>query len=104
MIPLRRMSLLDYGCGCGRILRHWRESDTRVIAGADYNPYFVDFLRKTLPFAELKLSTAEAQLRSKNGRLSLFTLFRCSHTSIRPTKTSLCPRSLMFCTPKAFFS
>lgn len=69
--PNRADSLLDYGCGCGRILRHWQAADTRFIAGTDYNPFFVDFLRKTLPFAQVKLSTPETPVPFEDGSFEL---------------------------------
>jgi SAM-dependent methyltransferase len=43
-------AILDFGCGCGRVLRHWKDLPARL-AGADYNPYLVEWCRKTLPFA-----------------------------------------------------
>ena len=46
-------ALLDWGCGCGRILRHWSGlTDTRV-CGCDINPKMVDWCNTNLPFAEV---------------------------------------------------
>jgi SAM-dependent methyltransferase len=46
-------SLLDWGCGCGRILRHWSSlTDTRI-AGCDINPNMVDWCKANLPFANV---------------------------------------------------
>jgi SAM-dependent methyltransferase len=47
-------TILDYGCGCGRVLRQWKTLDADFIAGSDYNPYFVEFLTRTLPFADVR--------------------------------------------------
>ena len=44
-------AILDYGCGCGRIIRHWKGLGTVRVIGADYNPYLVNWCRVHLPFA-----------------------------------------------------
>jgi SAM-dependent methyltransferase len=44
-------SILDFGCGCARVLRHWKDVDGEV-RGADYNPYMVDWCRGNLAFAK----------------------------------------------------
>ena len=46
--------ILDFGCGCGRVVRHWKQLDGVRIVGADYNPYLVDWCRVHLPFAEFQ--------------------------------------------------
>lgn len=46
--------VLDFGCGCGRVLRHWKErSDKHEIYGTDYNPDLVKWARRTVPFAQI---------------------------------------------------
>jgi SAM-dependent methyltransferase len=54
---VRRLgALLDFGCGCGRVLRHWAKlPDTRV-HGSDFNPYMIDWCRGALPFAAFTLN------------------------------------------------
>jgi SAM-dependent methyltransferase len=43
--------LLDFGCGCGRVLRHLRSVSERVeIHGVDTDPEAVECVRATLPF------------------------------------------------------
>jgi SAM-dependent methyltransferase len=47
-------AILDWGCGCGRVLRHWSQlSDTRL-CGCDINPRMVDWCRANLDFAEVE--------------------------------------------------
>lgn len=41
-------SLLDFGCGCGRVLRHWRLPGVEV-HGCDYNPELVGWVQRNLP-------------------------------------------------------
>lgn len=42
--------LLDFGCGCGRVTRHWRNLGAAV-HGSDYNADLVDWCRRNLAFA-----------------------------------------------------
>jgi SAM-dependent methyltransferase len=42
-------SILDFGCGCGRVARHWAELDCQV-AGTDVNRHAVAWCRRNLPF------------------------------------------------------
>lgn len=43
-------SILDFGCGCGRVLRQWAPLSA-AIHGADYNPHAVEWCRRHLQFA-----------------------------------------------------
>jgi SAM-dependent methyltransferase len=47
-------SLLDFGCGCGRVLRHWKDLDGVEIHGSDFNPGLVAWSQDNLPFAEVR--------------------------------------------------
>ena len=42
-------STLDFGCGCGRVLRHWADLPNSI-HGCDYNPNLVNWCRTHLPF------------------------------------------------------
>ncbi|MDX6387370.1 MAG: hypothetical protein QOD85_1172 [Gaiellaceae bacterium] len=46
-------ALLDWGCGCGRILRHWNGLTGTRVVGCDVNPKMVDWCNANLPFAEV---------------------------------------------------
>ena len=41
-------SILDFGCGCGRVVRQWTVLDGVEVAGSDYNPYLVQWCRENL--------------------------------------------------------
>ena len=43
------VSILDLGCGCGRVLRHWTDVRGPKLFGTDYNPAGPDWGRKNLP-------------------------------------------------------
>jgi SAM-dependent methyltransferase len=48
-------ALLDWGCGCGRVLRHWSElSGTR--RGCDIDARMVEWCQANLPFAEVAVT------------------------------------------------
>jgi SAM-dependent methyltransferase len=53
-----RGSVLDFGCGCGRALRHFA-GDGLELHGCDYNPSLVDWCRTNLPFAEVTVNAAQ---------------------------------------------
>lgn len=46
-------SILDLGCGCGRVTRWWQDVDGPTIHGCDYNPKLVAWCRSGLPFARV---------------------------------------------------
>ena len=49
-------AILDFGCGCGRVIRHWRKLARPRVAGCDYNPLLVEWCAANLPFAEFRLN------------------------------------------------
>ncbi len=44
-------SVLDFGCGCGRVVRHWQSLDGVSIHGCDVNRRAVAWCRRNLCFA-----------------------------------------------------
>jgi len=44
--------MLDFGCGCGRVIRHWSALAGPEIHGSDYNRRLVRWCESNLPFAE----------------------------------------------------
>jgi len=49
-------AVLDFGCGCGRVLRHWHSLEGPTIYGTDYNSQLIRWCRKNLAFAEFKVN------------------------------------------------
>jgi SAM-dependent methyltransferase len=48
-------SLLEFGCGCGRVIRHWRSLPIEL-NGSDYNPYLLGWCRENLTFANFTVN------------------------------------------------
>jgi len=44
-------AILDFGCGCGRVLRHWHGLRRTKVFGTDHNQKLVEWSRQNLPFA-----------------------------------------------------
>jgi len=59
--PADFSSILDFGCGCGRVIRHWRSLPAKL-HGADCNPNSIAWCRRHLPFAEFQANTLEPRL------------------------------------------
>src|SRR5690606_8461027 len=43
--------ILDFGCGCGRLIRHVHTHAAAELYGSDYNPNLIAWCRANLPFA-----------------------------------------------------
>jgi SAM-dependent methyltransferase len=53
-VPLAELeSVLDFGCGCGRVTRYWRDFGGRV-TGTDLSRGAVEWCRSNLPFASFE--------------------------------------------------
>jgi SAM-dependent methyltransferase len=49
-------AILDFGCGCGRILRYFHSLKNAQIHGTDYNPDLLDWCRRYLYFGEFRIN------------------------------------------------
>jgi len=49
-------ALLDWGCGCGRVLRHWSGVHGTHVYGCDINTKMVDWCNEHLPFADVAVN------------------------------------------------
>ncbi len=53
-VPLEEVAdVLDFGCGCGRVLRYWRDA-AGLVAGSDRDGGAVDWCRSNLGFARVE--------------------------------------------------
>jgi len=60
-------SVLDFGCGGGRIARHWKNYVNTQLTGVDYNPAYLDFCRKAYPFAKFEKNEFDSPLKCKDN-------------------------------------
>ncbi len=49
-------AILDWGCGCGRVLRHWSGLDGPQVFGCDINQKMVAWCKENLSFAEVTVT------------------------------------------------
>jgi SAM-dependent methyltransferase len=64
-------SILDFGCGCGRVTRHFASLDVSTLAGCDYNPALVSWCKEHLPFAQFDINSLEPPLKYDDGKFDL---------------------------------
>jgi ubiquinone/menaquinone biosynthesis C-methylase UbiE len=65
-VPLGSLkAALDFGCGCGRVLRHFPKLGLKDLSlyGSDYNAYLIDWCRQNLPFARFEVNNLEPPLK-----------------------------------------
>jgi SAM-dependent methyltransferase len=62
LVPGDFRAILDFGCGCGRVIRHWRPVTAAALYGSDSNPALVEWCHRNLPFAEFQSNTLEPRL------------------------------------------
>jgi SAM-dependent methyltransferase len=72
-------SVLDFGCGCGRVMRQWASVSGPCFVGSDYNSALVGWCQQNLTFAEFKRNELVPPLPFREGEfdfvyaLSVFT-------------------------------
>lgn len=72
-------SILDFGCGIGRIIRYWSDLRGPEIHGTDINPRLIAWNRKHLRFAHFQTNALRGKMDYGDGRfdfiyvLSVFT-------------------------------
>lgn len=79
-------AILDFGCGCGRVLRRWHDLDARV-CGSDLNHAAVAWCRKHLPFVEVGVNALEPPLIY--GEASFDLVYALSVLTHLPVETQL---------------
>jgi SAM-dependent methyltransferase len=64
-------SLLDFGCGCGRVLRQWASLQAADVHGTDYNPDLIGWCRENLRFATFGVNGLAPPLGYDHERFEL---------------------------------
>jgi SAM-dependent methyltransferase len=68
-------SVLDFGCGCGRTLRHFADLKQARLYGTDYNSALVGWCRVNLAFADLAVNALEPPLQYLDSEFDLVYAF-----------------------------
>ena len=63
--------VLDLGCGCGRVIRHLRDSGAEELHGCDRNGKAIAWCRQFLPFGAFEVNDAEPPLPYPDGMFGL---------------------------------
>ena len=63
-------SILDFGCGCGRVIRHWAKQDA-TIHGCDYNRTSIEWCRRNLTFARFEVNALQPPLPYRDEQFDL---------------------------------
>lgn len=60
-------TILDFGCGCGRLLTHLKAFTGPEIYGVDYNPTLVSWSKKAFPLANISRNMPNSKLNYEDG-------------------------------------
>jgi SAM-dependent methyltransferase len=63
-------TVLDFGCGCGRVIRYWNRLPARV-HGTDQNPRLIEWCRAKLGFAQFQTNRFRPPLTYRDGTFDL---------------------------------
>jgi SAM-dependent methyltransferase len=65
-------AILDFGCGCGRVMRYWKSLKGPRIYGTDYNRQLIEWSQRNLSrFADFKTNHLAPPLDYEDGRFDL---------------------------------
>lgn len=64
-------AILDFGCGCGRAIRHWHGLPHTAVFGTDYNPELIKWCKDHLPFAQFDTNRLAPPLCYPNDSFDL---------------------------------
>jgi SAM-dependent methyltransferase len=68
-------ALLDWGCGCGRVLRHWHDLPRTQVFGCDINPKMTAWCAANLRFARVDVTELEPPLPYPDSAFDLVYAF-----------------------------
>jgi SAM-dependent methyltransferase len=68
-------AMLDWGCGCGRVLRHWSSLPCTRVFGCDINPRMVAWGNENLAFAHIEVNDLEPPLPYADASFDLVYAF-----------------------------
>jgi len=90
-------ALLDFGCGCGRVLRHWSRLEGTHRYGCDIDARMVEWCVANLPFADVTLNELDPPLPYPASSFDLvyaFSVFTHLSEDLQHTWIDECQRVL----------
>jgi SAM-dependent methyltransferase len=70
--PLEELrSILDFGCGCGRVTRNWVGLNGTRVAGSDTSERAVEWCRRNLPFGSFETNGLEPPVAFEDASFEL---------------------------------
>jgi SAM-dependent methyltransferase len=64
-------AILDFGCGVGRVMRHWNRLQGPRLYGTDYNPELIGWCKQNLLFASFLVNPLVGILEYENEKFDL---------------------------------
>lgn len=64
-------NILDFGCGCGRVIRHWEPSNFMQLFGVDYNDKLIEWCQQNIPFARFSPNNLTPPLNFDSAQFDL---------------------------------
>jgi 2-polyprenyl-3-methyl-5-hydroxy-6-metoxy-1,4-benzoquinol methylase len=64
-------TILDFGCGCGRVIRHFHTIPGIRMYGSDYNPQPIEWCKRKLRFAQFEINGVSPPLEYENEQFDL---------------------------------
>jgi SAM-dependent methyltransferase len=75
-LAIERMgAILDFGCGCGRVIRHWKDLANTEVHGTDYNRDLIAWCRDHLTFAHFAANRLQPPLDYPDATFDLVYAF-----------------------------
>jgi SAM-dependent methyltransferase len=68
-------AILDFGCGCGRVLRRWSNLTNTAVYGTDLNPALVAWCQEQLKFASVSVNSPEPPTAYADGQFDAIYAF-----------------------------
>ncbi|PYT32615.1 MAG: class I SAM-dependent methyltransferase [Acidobacteria bacterium] len=68
-------AILNFGCGCGRVLRHWKDLGATAVCSTDLNAELVQWCQAHLPFASVSVNSVEPPTSFADGRFDAIYAF-----------------------------
>src|SRR4051794_20985635 len=68
-------AFLDWGCGCGRVLRHWSTLASTRVHGCDIDPRMIAWCANNLPFAAVRVTELSPPLPYEDDAFGLVYAF-----------------------------